>query len=373
MFVPVNEPVVNEDDINAVVNTMRDGWISSEGPVVSEFESAFAEYCNRDYGISCTNGTHALVMALQALNLRKGSTVLCPALTIMSCAIAILEAGCIPSFVDVDKTTYNIDIDSLRDSIDEDTSALIVVHTYCHPCEMDEILELCNKRGIKIIEDAAEMHGQQYRGQMCGSFGDVSTFSFYPNKQITTGEGGMVLTDDAVIRDRLVKLRNLGFDNSRRFYHEEIGSNYRMTSLQASLGNSQLKRVSEIVARKRAIGNYYHANISLPDFVVKPPESTGYSENIYWVYPLVINHDDIDVRDVMSALGQNGVGSRPFFYSLAHQPVFKGRGFKNKTGCENALELSLKGFYIPSGLALTRKQQDFVIRILGDVIKNIIP
>lgn len=368
MFIPVNEPVITDSDINAVLKTMRDGWISSEGPVVSEFESAFAAYCGRDYGVSCTNGTHALVMALQALNLPKGSTVLCPALTIMSCAVAIIESGCIPSFVDVDKTTYNIDIDSLRESIDENTSAIIVVHTYCHPCRMDEIIQLCKEKDIKIIEDAAEMHGQKYKENFCGSFGDVSTFSFYPNKQITTGEGGMVLTNNTLIRDRLQKIRNLGFDNNRRFYHTEIGSNYRMTSLQAALGLSQLKRLSEVVQKKREIGDYYQDNITDTDWLIKPPRFTEYSSNIYWVYPLVINKNDINAKYLMDLLGRQGIGTRPFFHSLAHQPVFKDCDFKNKTGCHNALELSSKGFYLPSGLAITQEQQDTVIHILNDIV-----
>ena len=258
-FVAVNEPLLDGNEEKYLVECIRSGWISSEGPFVTRFESSFAERVNRRHGVAVCNGSVALDLAVTVLDIGIGDEVIMPAHTIISCPAAVVRAGATPVLVDCDPLTYNMRVDEIEARITAKTRAIMVVHIFGLPVDMDPLMALAQKYGLKIIEDAAEMHGQTYRDKPCGSFGDVSTFSFYPNKHITTGEGGMVVVNDDRLADRLRAMRNLCFKPERRFVHDELGWNYRMTNLQAALGVAQLERLDEFVERKRTIGRTYNA------------------------------------------------------------------------------------------------------------------
>jgi perosamine synthetase len=248
--------------------------------------------------------------------------------------------------------------------------AIMVVHIYGLPVDMDPVMEVAGRYGLKIIEDAAEMHGQTYRGCPCGSFGDLSTFSFYPNKHVTTGEGGMVLTDDDRLAERCRSLRNLCFQK-KRFVHEELGYNFRMTNLQAALGVAQLERLEEFVARKRRMGQRYAELLSRVEGLEFMPAKTDYADNIYWVYGMVLKDEvPFDAEEAMKRLGQKGIGTRPFFWPMHEQPVFRKMGLFAKE-CHPVTErLARRGFYIPSGLALTDEQMDEVAVAIKELMRD---
>jgi perosamine synthetase len=246
-------------------------------------------------------------------------------------------------------------------AITQRTKAIMVVHLYGLPCDMAPLLDTAERHGLAIIEDAAEMHGQTWRGHPCGSFGAISTFSFYPNKHVTTGEGGMIVTDDDAVADRCRKLRNLYFAPPRRFVHEELGWNLRMTNLQAALGCAQLERLPEFVRRKRAMGARYNQRLRGVDGLSLPPTGNDDAESIYWVYGMVL--DDavpFDAVEAMRRLAEMGVGCRPFFWPMHEQPVFLKQGLFSGVRLPVAERLGRRGFYVPSGLALTEAQIDEV-------------
>jgi perosamine synthetase len=233
----------------------------------------------------------------------------------------------------------------------------MVVHIYGLPVDMDPVLALAAKYGLKVIEDAAEMHGQTYNGKPCGSFGDISIFSFYPNKHITTGEGGMILTDDDALAERCRSLRNLCFTAKKRFVHEELGYNFRMTNLQAALGVAQLERIDEFVIRKRTIGRLYTELLSDVPGLQLPLARTDYAESIYWVYGVVLKDDvSFDAEEAMRRLGELKIGTRPFFWPMHEQPVFARMGLFVGESYPIAERMARRGFYIPSGMALTEEQ-----------------
>ena len=258
-MIPVNEPVLGQEEKELLCECINSGWISSEGPFVKQFENSMASRLGRKYGVAVCNGSAALDAAVAALELEPGDEVILPALTIISCAAAVLRAGAVPVLVDCDCHTWNMDVDQIEARITARTKAIMAVHLYGLPVDMDPVLKLADKHGLKIIEDAAEAIGQDYRGRPCGSFGDLSILSFYPNKHVTTGEGGMVLTDDGALADRCRALRNLCFQPQKRFVHEELGWNFRMSNLQAALGIAQLGRLDQSVRKKRQMGRRYCA------------------------------------------------------------------------------------------------------------------
>jgi len=353
MFIPVNEPCLEGNEIKYLTECIQTGWISSEGPYVTQFEQLFAQRMGRKYGIAVSNGSVALDAAVVALGLEKGDEVIMPAFTIISCAAAIVRAGAVPVLVDSEPDTWNMDVSQIEAKITPRTRAIMVVHIYGLPVDMDPVLELAHKYGLKVIEDAAEMHGQTYKGRPCGSLGDISTFSFYPNKHITTGEGGMILTDDEQLAERCRSLRNLCFQPGRRFVHEELGWNFRLTNLQAAMGVAQLERLDEFVARKREIGSRYTALLSGQKSLQIPMESTPYSRNIYWVFGLVLGPEvPFDAMEAMKRLGEAGVGTRPFFWCMHEQPVFQKMGLFVGEHYPVAENMARRGFYVPSGLGL---------------------
>jgi perosamine synthetase len=357
--IPVNEPLLDGNEKKYLLECIETGWISSEGPFIKRFEEQFAASMGRKYGIAVSNGSVALDAAVAALEIGQGDEVILPTFTIISCAAAIVRAGAIPVVVDCDPDTWNIDVREIEAKITPRTKVIMVVHIYGLPVDMEPILALGEKYGLRIIEDAAEMHGQTYKGRLCGSFGDISTFSFYPNKHITTGEGGMLLTDDEKLAERCRSLRNLCFQPQKRFVHEELGWNLRMTNLQAALGVAQLERLDKFVARKRHMGKRYTELLSdIPGLQLSVPQ-TDYAENIYWVYGLVLKDEvPFDAEEAMRRLGKYKIGTRPFFWCMHEQPVFQKMGLFDDVSCPVGERIARRGFYIPSGMALTDEQID---------------
>jgi perosamine synthetase len=369
MQVLVNEPLLDGNEKKYLSECIDTGWISSEGPFVKNFEEKLAGYFTRKYAIAVCNGTVAIDIAVDALELQPGDEIIMPSFTIISCMSGLLRKGCIPVFIDQEPSTWNMDVRQIEKKITSKTKAIMVVHIYGLPVDMDPLLSIAKRYSLKVVEDSAEMHGQTYKGKKCGSFGDLSTLSFYPNKHITTGEGGMILTDDAVLADRCRSLRNLCFVPERRFVHYELGYNGRMTNMQAAIGLAQFERIDEFIVKKRQIGSLYQALLKDVPMVTLPLAHTEYAENIYWVFGIVLNPEfPHDAEYVMKQLGKLGVGTRPFFWGMHEQPVLKKYHFykdEKLPVCEN---ISRRGFYLPSGLAITEPQ----IRYVAEKFKQVI-
>lgn len=371
--IPVNEPDLSGNEKKYLTDCIDSGWISSEGPFVKKFEDLFAERVGRHHGIAVANGSVALDLAVVALGIGPGDEVIVPAFTIISCLGAIVRAGATPVLVDSDPVTWNMDVNQIEARISPRTKAIMVVHIYGFPVDMDPVLELTKKHGLFLIEDAAEMHGQTYRGKPCGSFGDISTFSFYPNKHITTGEGGMVVVNDSKLADTCRRLRNLCFIPEKRFYHEELGWNFRMTNLQAALGVAQLERLDQFVQKKRRMGALYRQLLGDNPHIDLQPEKVSYASNIYWVFGIVLKESvPINAADMMKKLAAKQVGTRPFFFPMNLQPVFLKMGLFLDVSMPVARRLAERGFYIPSGLALTDEQiNDAASRVLETLHESV--
>ncbi len=369
-FISVNTPLLNGNEKKYLMECIDTGWISSEGPFVKKFEEQFAIRMGRKYGIAVSNGSVALDAAVVALGIGKDDEVILPSFTIISCAAAIVRAGAIPVLVDSNPVTWNMDVNQIEAKITSRTKAIMVVHIYGLPVDMDPVLALAEKYGLKVIEDAAEMHGQTYKGRPCGSFGDISTFSFYPNKHVTTGEGGMMLTDDPLLAERCRFLRNLCFDKSRRYIHEELGFNFRMSNIQAALGVAQLERLDEFIERKRIMGKRYTKLLADVAGIQLPMVKTTYAENIYWVYGIVLKDEvSFDAEGMMCRLAEQQIGTRHFFWPMHKQPVFNKLGLFKDEYYPIAEKLAGRGFYIPSGLALTEEEIIHVTEVMKNILK----
>lgn len=366
-MIPVNTPLLSGNEEKYLRQCIETGWISSEGPFVKQFEEGFARYIGMNHGVAVANGSAALDVAVAALELEKGDEVIMPTFTIVSPAYSVVRAGAVPVLVDSDVLTWNMDVNQIEAKITMRTKAIIVVHIYGLPVDIDPILTLCKKYSLYLIEDAAEMHGQTYKGKMVGTFGDLSIFSFYPNKHITTGEGGMILATDERLADRCRKLRNLAFEPDKpRFVHYEMGWNYRMTNLQAALGVAQLEKITYHIERKREIGRLYAELLVDLKGVELPLPATDYATNIYWVFGIVTETEDLKEKMVQH-LDARSIGTRPFFWCMHEQPVFTKSGlFKGET-YPVAERLARNGFYVPSGLGLS----DEDIGIVTDALLNV--
>jgi perosamine synthetase len=368
-MIPVNEPVVGAEEKRLLNECIDSGWISSEGPFVARFENEMATRLGRKFGIAVCNGSAALESAVAALELGPGDEIILPTLTIISCAAAVVRAGAVPVLVDCDPDTWNMDVNQIEDRITARTKAIMAVHIYGLPVDMDPVIDIAQQHGLRVIEDAAEAIGQTCRGRPCGSFGDVSVLSFYPNKHVTTGEGGMLLTDDKDLAARCRALRNLCFEPAQRFVHRELGWNMRMSNLQAAVGIAQLARLDETIKRKREMGRRYTTCLTDCDQVQLPQAATDYAENIYWVFGVVLN-DAVpgEAARIMERLKAKGIGTRPFFWPLHRQPVFMEKGLFAGDQFPAAERLGRRGFYLPSGLALTAEQIDQVAQTLQEVL-----
>ena len=376
-MIPVNEPRLGEREMAYVAECVHTGWISSAGRFIEEFEQKWAEYCGRKYGIAVCNGTAALQVAVAALDLKPGDEVIMPTFTIISCALAVVYSGGVPVLVDCDPNTWCMDVSQLEAKVTTRTRAIMPVHIYGHPVDMDPLLAVADKYHLTIIEDAAEAHGAEYRSsyntntptwRRCGGMSDLSIFSFYANKLITTGEGGMVLTDDPILAERARSLRNLCFQNGRRFYHEQLGYNFRMTNLQAALGLAQLERFEQIVTRKRWMGTEYTRLLHGSPGLQLPVEAP-WAKSVYWMYGVVLSEETgMQATEFAKRLAVRGVQTRPFFLGMHEQPVLRRRGLFAGESYLVAERIAQQGLYLPSGLALTEEQLAEVVQSVREVL-----
>ena len=367
-MIMVNEPLLDGNEKKYLNECIDTNWISSEGPFVKKFESQMAHYVGRKHATACASGTAALDIAVSALELQEGDEVIMPSFTIISCAQALTKLGIKPVLIDSEYRTFNMRVKDVESKITPKTKAIMIVHIFGLTVDIDPIINLAKKYNLKIIEDAAQAIGQTYKGNQCGSFGDISIFSFYPNKHITTGEGGMVLCNNDLLDQRSKSLRNLCFGD-QRFIHDEIGFNYRMTNMQAALGVAQLERIDQIVEKKKWIGQTYNYLLQDLDMINLSVKLTNYCENIYWVYAITLKDDyPKTASQIMSELGEYKIGSRPFFYPMHQQPVFNQAGLFLQDKLPNSEKLYKTGFYIPSGLALTQDQAVKVSKALHEIL-----
>ena len=371
MNVPVNVPLLNGNEKKYLEQCVDTGWISSEGPFVHQFEEGMAVLTGRKHGIAVCNGSVALDLALQTLSLPPGSEVILPSFTIISCAAAVVRAGCVPVLVDSDPRSWNMDVSQIEAKVTSRTSAVMAVHIYGLPVDMEPLMEVARKYRLAVIEDAAEAIGQTAYGKPCGTFGDISCFSFYPNKHVTTGEGGMVLCNDDALAARCRALRNLCFVPERRFVHHELGYNFRMSNIQAALGVAQLEKIESTLEKKRAIGARYQELLRGVCGVCLPLRETSYAQNLYWVFGLILDDDvSLDAQECERRLQALGVGTRPFFWPMHEQPVFLERGLFRGERYPVAERIARRGFYIPSGLALTDEQMVYVAERVRAILRE---
>ena len=376
-MIPVNDLLLGERELEYVTECIRTGWISSTGRFIEEFESRWAAYCGMKYGIAVSNGTAALQVAVRCLGLGLGDEVIMPTFTIISCALAIVECGAVPVLVDSDPRTWCMDVTQVESKITERTRAIMPVHIYGHPVDMDPLFDLARKYNLVIIEDAAEVHGAEYLSgrtgknpswKRCGGMGHISAFSFYANKLITTGEGGMVLTSDSAYAEKARSLRNLCFRPERRFYHTELGYNYRITNMQAALGLAQLEHFDQILAKKRWMGAAYTECLKdIPGLQLPVEES--WARQVYWMYGLVLDESHgMEAVEFAKRLDALGVQTRPFFLGMHEQPVFWDRGLFKGEHYPVAERIAKQGLYLPSGLALTEAQLEEVCKVVRKVL-----
>lgn len=367
MFVPVNEPIVSDKAKEYVNDALDTGWISSAGTYIDKFETAFADYLGVKHATTVSNGTTALHLALDALDVSEGDEVIIPNLTIISCAAAVVYLGARPVFVDVEKTTGNIDPSLIESAITPKTKAIMVVDLYGHPADYDAIRAIADAHKLPIIEDAAEAHGAEYKGKKAGSLGDIATFSFYANKILTTGEGGMVVTNREDLIEKIKQKKNLCHAPGKRFWHEEIGYNYRMTNLQAALGLGHLEEIDTFIAKKLEMVKKYDEG--LKDIAaLKLPTQEKYARSVYWMYNIELTKDAPFDRETFCAkLKANGVDTRTYFYPMHEQPVLS-KYVQSGTSYPVSKHLSEVGLYLPSGLAITDEQIDHVIKTVKEVL-----
>jgi perosamine synthetase len=368
-MIPVCTPFLTPQDKECVRECLESGWISSTGTYLDRFEKEWAAYCGMPHGIAVSNGTVALQVAVSLLDLKPGDEIILPSFTIISCALAVTQFSGIPVLVDSDRHTWQMDVSQIEAKLTKKTRAIMPVHIYGHPVDMDPILELAKKHRLTVIEDAAEAHGAEYKGRKCGGLSDISIFSFYANKLITTGEGGMVLTQDPALADKARDYRNLCFQKKRRFLHDHLGNNFRLTNLQAALGVSQLQRIEEIVARKRAIAKAYTERLERLECLALPVEES-WARNVYWVYGLVLDPQiKKDAAWLASKLQAAGIETRPFFLGMHEQPVFHKLGLFSGEKYPVAELLASQGLYLPTGLGISENEIDFVCNTLLSTLK----
>ena len=365
-FIPVNEPLLTGNIKKYVMDCIKTNWISSEGSYVKNFESEMAAQVSRKYAVAVSSGTAALDIAIESLELDKGSEVIVPSFTIISTIHQILRSGLIPKFVDVNLDDWNIKVEDIEPLINSNTKAILIVHTYGLPADINSINKLAKKYNLKIIEDSAEVFGQTYKNKSCGSFGDISTFSFYSNKIVTTGEGGMVLTNNFKIYQKLLSLRNLCFQKNKRFIHENIGWNYRMTNIQGAIGISQLETYKKNIKKRISIAKTYNEFFKNNKNLQLPLVSNSFAKNIYWVYGLIIKNR-FNSSFIRKKLIEENIDTRPFFYPLHKQPVLKSFNIRNVSNLPNSEYLYKKGFYIPNSLNLKKE----TIKFIADKINEI--
>jgi len=362
MFIPISEPDIGKGEISYVLKAVKSGWVSSLGYYVDKFERDFAEYCGRKYGVSVSNGTAALHLALVALGIGKGDEVIIPNFAFVAVANTVSWIGAKVVPVDIEQDTWNIDPKKIENKITQKTKAIIPVHTYGHPADMELILKIAKKYNLFIIEDAAEAHGAEYKGKKVGSFGHISCFSFYGNKTITTGEGGMCLTDDKDLYEKMLLLRDHGMRKEKKYWHKVIGYNYRLTNLQAALGCAQLERINKFIKIKRKNAQIYKKLLKDVSWITLPVEK-HYAKSTYWMFSILINGRDRDL--VIKKLKKNNIDSRVFFYPISDLPPYK-----NKIKDEDlkiSKKIAYQGLSLPSSTKLIPREIRYVCKVLKNL------
>jgi len=350
-MIPVAEPNLNGNELKYVKDCIESGWISSIGEYVKKFEQEFSGYCGVKHGVAVANGTVALHLALEALGIKPGDEVIVPALTFIATANAVKYVGAKPVFIDSEPRTWNIDPERIKEKITKKTKAIMPVHLYGHPCDMGIINEIAEKHDLKVIEDAAEAHGAEYKGKKVGSLSDVSCFSFYGNKILTTGEGGMCLTNDEKIAEKIEQLKDHGMSKERRYYHPQLGYNYRLTNIQAAIGLAQLERIEQTIDTKRRNAKTYNSLLKNVKGITLPVEEP-WAKNVYWMYSILVERGYKLRRDeLIGKLKKEGIDTRPFFIPL-HKMPYLDEGLKFPI----AEELGEKGINLPSSVKLTKEQ-----------------
>jgi perosamine synthetase len=361
-FIPVCEPTLGGNEAKYVLDCIESNWISSAGKYIPIFEEAFASACDCKYGTACANGTVALHLALAALGLGPGDEVIIPTFTMIATINAITYTGASPVLVDSEACTWNIDVEQIAAKITPRTKVIMPVHTYGHPVDMDPLLELAEKHGLIVLEDAAEAHGAEYKGRRAGGLGHVAGFSFYANKIITTGEGGMVTTNDPEIARLTQNLRDHAFSTERHFWHKYMGFNYRMTNLQAAVGLAQTEQMDKFIEQRRQNAALYTKLLADIPGLVAPPEA-GNVKNVFWMYALLVEDEFGLSRDQVRAyLAKRGIETRTFFIPMHLQPIyyeaFKGQRYPV------AEMLCQRGFYLPSASSLKPVQIHYIAKVL---------
>lgn len=368
-MISVCEPVISRKELEYVTNCIKTNWISSKGKYIQEFENKFAKFCGCKYGISTTSGTAALHLALATLGIGKDDEVIIPTFTMIATAFAVIYTGAKPVLVDADKETWCMDISQIEDKITKKTKAILPVHIYGHPCNMSLILKLAKKYKLYVVEDAAEAHGAEYKGRKVGGIGDIGCFSFYANKIITTGEGGMIVTNNKKIAEKAKLLKNLAFSLKKRFLHFDIGFNYRMTNIQAAIGLAQLERIKELVNAHRRNAGLYNKYLRDIKSITLPVEE-DWAKNIYWMFGILIEKDFGKTRDrVIVDLFKRGIETRIFFIPIHKQPIFRKMNLFLNECYPVSEELSKKGLYLPSGSGLEEKEIKYIAKSIKE-IKN---
>jgi len=364
-FIPVSEPSITQREIDYVTDAMKSGWVSSLGEYINQFERKFAEYIGATYALTTSNGTTALHLALVALGVKEGDEVIVPDLTFIATASAVTYTRATPVFVDIEEDTWCIDPETIMQAITSKTKAIIPVHLYGHPADMDPIIEIASKYNLFIIEDAAEAHGAEYKGRKVGGFGNCGIFSFYGNKIITTGEGGMITTNDQELYEKAKLLRDHAMSNARRYWHTEIGYNYRITNLQGALGLAQLERIHELIEKKRQIFHYYETFLGDVEGLRLNLEKE-WAKTVYWMVCLVLNRNFGIKRDQLAVkLREKGIDTRPFFYPMSQMPMFKGYKINPV-----AYQTSQKGLNLPNGINLTIKDIERICTTTKTILKH---
>jgi len=367
-MIPICAPLLGEEELEYITNCIKTNWISSKGKYVNEFEEKFAEYCGCKYGVTTTSGTTALHLALASLGIKREDEVILSAFTMIATAFAVVYCGAKPVLVDAEPETWNMNVNQIEKKITERTKAIMTVHIYGHPCDMDPIMKIAKQHNLYIIEDAAEAHGAEYKGKKAGGIGDIGCFSFYANKIITTGEGGMIVTNDEEIAERAKSLRNLSFPIGRQTYlHSELGYNYRMTNIQAAIGLAQFERIEELVEMRRKNARLYNSYLKEIDGLTLPIEKK-WAKNVYWMYSILVEGDFGISRDkLMDKLIERGIETRTFFIPMHKQPVFHKMDLFKGECYPVAQEIAKKGLHLPSGSSLKEEE----IRYICDAIKDI--
>ena len=355
-MIPISKPIIFKNAQKYLLECLKSGWISGAGPMVSRFESEFAKFIGTKYAVSCTSGTTALHLALAALNIGPGDEVIVPSLTMIASVLPIYYSRATPVLIDVEEDTGNMDVRLLESKITKNTKVIMPVHLYGHPVNMEPLLKIAKKYNLAIVEDAAEAHGAEYKLKKVGSIGDLGCFSFYANKIVTSGEGGMVTTSNPRLTERLGSLRNLSRTPKRHFYHREVGFNYRLSSLQAALGVAQLEEVDQIIAKKRHMADLYNNLLSSVNNLILPVEK-DYAKSVFWHYGIVLKHNSPLSRDKLAQkLGKNGVESRTFHIPMHLQPALLNLGLFKGESYPVAEYLSENGLLLPAGPDISDKQ-----------------